>query len=81
MEIVRGLLQHGRLSINQIMERHKEKHKSLTSEENITAINLLHENFNKLVEACYIERCPAHEPHIKKKKTIILLERKKLIPR
>ena len=32
--------------------------------ENSTAANVLHENFNKLAQARYIERCPAHEPFL-----------------
>ena len=32
--------------------------------ENSTATNVLHENFNKLAQARYIERCPAHEPFL-----------------
>ncbi|KVI04711.1 hypothetical protein Ccrd_016968 [Cynara cardunculus var. scolymus] len=31
---------------------------------NSTAANVLHENFNTLIQACYIERCPAHEPFL-----------------
>ncbi|KAI3817993.1 hypothetical protein L1987_11795 [Smallanthus sonchifolius] len=64
-EIFEGLLQHGRLSLNQIVDRHKDKHKALvTNGENSNATNVLHENFNKLVQARYIERCPAHEPFL-----------------
>ncbi|PWA69316.1 RNA polymerase III Rpc82, C -terminal [Artemisia annua] len=64
-EIFEGLLQHGRLSFNQIMDRHKDKHKAdITNGENSTAANVLHENFNKLAQAHYIERCPAHEPFL-----------------
>ncbi|KVI08682.1 hypothetical protein Ccrd_012927, partial [Cynara cardunculus var. scolymus] len=65
MELFEGLLQHGRLSFNQIMDRHKDKHRAVvTSGENSTAANVLHENFNTLIQACYIERCPAHEPFL-----------------
>lgn len=65
VEIFEGLLQHGRLSFNQIIDRHKDKHKSnVTSGETSTAANALHENFNKLAQARYIERCPAHEPFL-----------------
>lgn len=68
MEIFEGLLQHGRLSMNQIMDRHKGMHKALTSNENTTAADVLHENFSKLAEARYIERCPAHSPFLKTEK-------------
>ncbi|KAI3778154.1 hypothetical protein L2E82_07219 [Cichorium intybus] len=68
MEIFEGLVQHGRLSMNQMMDRHKEKHKALTTEENSSIANLVLENLNKLAQARYIERCPAHQPHIKKPK-------------
>ncbi|KAL4574819.1 hypothetical protein LXL04_021658 [Taraxacum kok-saghyz] len=64
-EIFEGLLQHGRLSVNQIMDRYKDKHKPLTSEENSSVVDVVHENFNRLVQARFIERCPAHVPHIK----------------
>ncbi|CAI9260292.1 unnamed protein product [Lactuca saligna] len=68
MEIFEGLLQHGRLSMNQIVDRYKDKHKSHTSEENSTAANVAHENFNKLAQAHYIERCPAREPYLESEK-------------
>ncbi|KAI3735310.1 hypothetical protein L6452_14805 [Arctium lappa] len=65
MEIFEGLLQHGRLSLNQILDRHKDKHRAIvTSGENSTAANVVHENFNKLAQARYIERCHAHEPFL-----------------
>ncbi|KAK9063198.1 hypothetical protein SSX86_017068 [Deinandra increscens subsp. villosa] len=64
-EIFEGLLQHGRLSMNQIMDRHKDKHKALVTDgENSKVTSTLHENFNKLAQARYIERCPAHEPFL-----------------
>ncbi|KAI7756754.1 hypothetical protein M8C21_028736 [Ambrosia artemisiifolia] len=63
--IFEGLLQHGRLSLNQIMDRYKDKHQALeTGGENSSATNVLRENFNKLAQARYIERCPAHEPFL-----------------
>ncbi|XP_023752435.1 uncharacterized protein LOC111900785 isoform X3 [Lactuca sativa] len=68
MEIFEGLLQHGRLSMNQIVDRYKDKHKSHTSKENSTAANVAHENFNKLAQAHYIERCPASEPYLESEK-------------
>nr|XP_043633476.1 DNA-directed RNA polymerase III subunit RPC3 [Erigeron canadensis] len=65
MEIIEGLLQHGSLSLKLITDRYKDKHKAnATSEENSTAAIVLHENFNKLAHARYIERCPAHEPFL-----------------
>ncbi|KAL8257341.1 hypothetical protein R6Q59_029382 [Mikania micrantha] len=64
-EIFEGLLQHGRLSLNQIMDRHKDKHKDLlTNGENSNATSMIQENFNRLAQARYIERCPAHEPFL-----------------
>ncbi|KAK1416386.1 hypothetical protein QVD17_32177 [Tagetes erecta] len=66
-KIIEGLLQHGRLSLNQVRDRHKGKHKALvTSEGNGNATNMLHENFNRLAQARFIERCPAHEPFLER---------------
>ncbi|KAH7849430.1 hypothetical protein Vadar_017758 [Vaccinium darrowii] len=48
-EILEGLLQHGRLSLNQILDRRKGT--SSDSE-------------GRLVHARYVERCPAHEPFL-----------------
>lgn len=54
--------------MNQIVDRYKDKHKSHTSKENSTAANVAHENFNKLAQAHYIERCPASEPYLESEK-------------
>ncbi|XP_076886734.1 uncharacterized protein LOC143536683 [Bidens hawaiensis] len=56
-----GLLQHGRLSMNQIMDRSEL---NIKNRENGNASNVLHENFNKLAQARFIERCPAVEPFL-----------------
>ncbi|KAL9999652.1 putative RNA polymerase III Rpc82, C -terminal, winged helix-like DNA-binding domain superfamily [Helianthus debilis subsp. tardiflorus] len=61
-QIFEGLLQHGRLSLNQNMDRYKDKHKA--SGENSSATNVVRENFSKLAQVRYIERCPAHEPFL-----------------
>lgn len=61
-EVFEGLLQHGRLSVNQIADRHKET--SSLDGGNSTALETLHGSFNKLVNARYVERCPAHEPFL-----------------
>jgi DNA-directed RNA polymerase III subunit RPC3 len=53
-----GLLQHGRLSLNQIIERHKQSSGSGTN------LDPLLESFNKLVHCRFVERCPAHEPYL-----------------
>ncbi|XP_071688131.1 uncharacterized protein [Rutidosis leptorrhynchoides] len=65
MEIIKELLEHGRLSLNQIRDRYMDKHKvDEPSGDNNTSVNVIHENFNKLAQARYIERCPAHEPFL-----------------
>ncbi|XP_059629258.1 uncharacterized protein LOC132271795 [Cornus florida] len=61
-DIIEGLLQHGRLSLKQISDRHKDT--SNQSAGNCTAQDAVKENFNKLVNARYVERCPAHEPNV-----------------
>ncbi|PSS32385.1 DNA-directed RNA polymerase III subunit like [Actinidia chinensis var. chinensis] len=61
-EILEGLLQHGRLSLNQILDRHKET--SNQSGGNCTAQDALQKNFSRLLCVRYVERCPAHEPFI-----------------
>ncbi|KAL1823713.1 hypothetical protein ACET3Z_010491 [Daucus carota] len=57
-EIFVWLLQDGRLSVNDIVERQKEPSR------NSTPSDALHECFRKLVNAQYVERCPAHEPFL-----------------
>ncbi|XP_052176063.1 uncharacterized protein LOC127790540 isoform X2 [Diospyros lotus] len=61
-EILEGLLQHGRLSLNQILDRHKET--SHQSEGNHTAQDALQQHFSKLINSRFVERCPAHEPFL-----------------
>ncbi|KAL7214272.1 hypothetical protein ACSBR1_026644 [Camellia fascicularis] len=61
-DILEGLLQHGRLSLNQILDRHKET--ANQSEGNFTARDALQNNFNRLVNSRYVEHCPAHEPFL-----------------
>ncbi|KAM7499658.1 hypothetical protein LguiA_024072 [Lonicera macranthoides] len=61
-EIFYGLLQHGRLSLNQIVDRHKQT--SNQNEGNSMALDPLIESFNKLVNNRFVERCPAHEPFL-----------------
>ncbi|KAF5947312.1 hypothetical protein HYC85_013269 [Camellia sinensis] len=59
-DILEGLLQHGRLSLNQILDRHKET----ANQRNFTARDALQNNFNRLVNSRYVEHCPAHEPFL-----------------
>ncbi|XP_028103978.1 DNA-directed RNA polymerase III subunit RPC3 isoform X3 [Camellia sinensis] len=61
-DILEGLLQHGRLSLDQILDRHKET--ANQSEGNFTARDALQNNFNRLVNSRYLEHCPAHEPFL-----------------
>ncbi|GMP70251.1 hypothetical protein CsSME_00029187 [Camellia sinensis var. sinensis] len=59
-DILEGLLQHGRLSLDQILDRHKET----ANQRNFTARDALQNNFNRLVNSRYVEHCPAHEPFL-----------------
>ncbi|KAK3008482.1 hypothetical protein RJ639_015093 [Escallonia herrerae] len=61
-EIFEGLLQHGRLSVNQLVDRHKQT--SNQSGGLYTTLDALQDSFNRLVNARYVERCPAHEPFL-----------------
>ncbi|KAK2983516.1 hypothetical protein RJ640_023050 [Escallonia rubra] len=61
-EIFEGLLQHGRLSVNQLVDRHKQT--SNQSGGLCTTLDALQDSFNRLVNARYVERCPAHEPFL-----------------
>nr|XP_009627995.1 DNA-directed RNA polymerase III subunit rpc3 isoform X2 [Nicotiana tomentosiformis] len=58
-EIFEGLLQHGRLSLNQIIDRFKQ-----TSNQGDSSAEAARDNFNKLVNARFVERCPAPEPFL-----------------
>ncbi|GAA0158420.1 DNA-directed RNA polymerase [Lithospermum erythrorhizon] len=58
-EIFEGLLQHGRLSLNQILDRIKQ-----TANQGNSAEDSVQDNFHKLVQARFVERCPAPEPFL-----------------
>ncbi|XP_062078637.1 uncharacterized protein LOC133783115 [Humulus lupulus] len=60
-EIFEGLIQHGRLTLEQICDR-AEAGKSGRGDPAIRAA--VQENFNKLLNARFVERCPAPEPFI-----------------
>ncbi|EPS57236.1 hypothetical protein M569_17584, partial [Genlisea aurea] len=55
--IFHGMLQHGRLSINQTIDRSGQM-------EGSSDVVIIRESFNKLVNARFIERCPAPEPFL-----------------
>ncbi|KAG2715889.1 hypothetical protein I3843_03G102000 [Carya illinoinensis] len=62
-ELLEGLLQHGRLTLKQMVERAKdlaERAKSRKKEG--ICENLVQESLVKLLTARYVERCPASEP-------------------
>ncbi|KAG6660451.1 DNA-directed RNA polymerase III subunit rpc-3 isoform X2 [Carya illinoinensis] len=62
-ELLEGLLQHGRLTLKQMVERAKdlaERAKSRKKEG--ICENLVQESLVKLFTARYVERCPASEP-------------------
>ncbi|XP_057996174.1 uncharacterized protein LOC110671766 isoform X2 [Hevea brasiliensis] len=56
--IVEGLLQHGRLTQKQIVERANSSHK----EGNSIGLDAVQENLRKLVMAHYVEHCLTPEP-------------------
>ncbi|KAI5675127.1 hypothetical protein M9H77_06077 [Catharanthus roseus] len=58
-EIFEGLLQHGRLPLGEIIDRHKQ-----TSTQGNCSTDAVLETFNKLVNARFVERCPAPEPFL-----------------
>ncbi|KAJ9164181.1 hypothetical protein P3X46_023787 [Hevea brasiliensis] len=60
VDIVEGLLQHGRLTLKQIVERANSSHK----EGNSIGVDAVQENLHKLVMAHYVEHCPASEPFL-----------------
>ncbi|XP_058181935.1 uncharacterized protein LOC131300234 [Rhododendron vialii] len=62
LQILEGLLMHGRLSLNQILDRHKDT--SNEREGNCSSKDAVEISFNRLVHARYVERCPAHEPFL-----------------
>ncbi|KAF3660101.1 Eukaryotic initiation factor 4A-2 [Capsicum annuum] len=59
-EIFEGLLQHGRLSLNQIIDRYKQ-----SSNQGDSSADAARDSFNSLVKARFVERCPAPEPFLK----------------
>lgn len=59
-KVFEALLQHGRLSFDQIVDREKQ---TVSKEENFD-VDHLKESFNKLVNGRFVERCPAPEPFL-----------------
>ncbi|GER51006.1 DNA-directed RNA polymerase III subunit RPC3 [Striga asiatica] len=57
--IFQGLIQHGRLSFKQIIERKEE-----TTGVGSLDIDALRETFNRLLNARFVERCPAPDPFL-----------------
>lgn len=55
--IFQGLIQHGRLSFNQIIDRVEHKTGSFD-------VQVVHNSFRRLLNARFIERCPAPEPFL-----------------
>ncbi|XP_062153502.1 uncharacterized protein LOC133861722 isoform X2 [Alnus glutinosa] len=55
-ELFEGLLQHGRLTLKQMVEREKSSKREGICED------IVQENLLKLLAARYVERCPTHEP-------------------
>ncbi|XP_051138529.1 uncharacterized protein LOC127256521 [Andrographis paniculata] len=57
LQIFEGLIQHGRLSINQIIDRSRQI-------EGSSDPHAVRECFNQLLFARFVERCPAPEPYL-----------------
>ncbi|XP_024162155.2 DNA-directed RNA polymerase III subunit RPC3 isoform X2 [Rosa chinensis] len=57
-QLLAGLLEHGRLTQQQLMDRANQKSKSNSSQ----VQNAAQDNFIRLVTARFVERCPAPEP-------------------
>ncbi|XP_061997540.1 uncharacterized protein LOC133715167 isoform X2 [Rosa rugosa] len=57
-QLLAGLLEHGRLTQQQLMDRANQKSKSNSSQ----VQNAAQDNFVRLVTARFVERCPAPEP-------------------
>ncbi|KAL2454723.1 RNA polymerase III subunit RPC82 family protein [Abeliophyllum distichum] len=55
--IFEGLLQHGRLSLNQIIDRNMQT-------PNNSDVHAVRESFSRLLNARFVERCPAPEPFL-----------------
>ncbi|GAV79297.1 RNA_pol_Rpc82 domain-containing protein/HTH_9 domain-containing protein [Cephalotus follicularis] len=58
VELFEGLLQHGRLTVNQMLDRAKANERNGNS----VVSNAVRGSLLKLVTAHYVERCPAPEP-------------------
>ncbi|XP_050225925.1 uncharacterized protein LOC126675339 [Mercurialis annua] len=58
VDIVEGLLQHGRLNVKQIVDRVNSSQR----EGNSVGVDALQESLRKLIIARFIEHCPAPEP-------------------
>ncbi|OWM75612.1 hypothetical protein CDL15_Pgr021777 [Punica granatum] len=56
VELFEGLLQHGRLTLEKLIDRAK------SGKQNSNIENAVRENLSKLVHAHFVERCPAIEP-------------------
>ncbi|XP_073031403.1 uncharacterized protein [Primulina eburnea] len=57
LNIFQGLIQHGRLSLNRIIERNEQT----TGESDVIVVK---ESFNRLLNFRFIERCPNPEPFL-----------------
>ncbi|GAY41156.1 hypothetical protein CUMW_057250 [Citrus unshiu] len=69
VELVQGLLEHGRLTLKQMFDRAKSSEKEgkgfcaqTFDSGNLVDLDSLRETLVKLVTAHYVERCPASEP-------------------
>ncbi|KAJ8771523.1 hypothetical protein K2173_026700 [Erythroxylum novogranatense] len=58
VDLTEALLQHGRLTLNQIHDRFN----SIQKEGNSISLDAVQENLHKLVTSHYVERCPLSEP-------------------
>ncbi|VFQ87948.1 unnamed protein product [Cuscuta campestris] len=58
-QIFEGLVQHGRLSLQQILDRH-----GATAKKGKSGADAALDRFKRLVSARFVERCPAPEPFI-----------------
>lgn len=62
-ELLEGLLQHGRLTLKQMVERAKDMaQRQKSSKLERTCEDILQESLHKLLAARYVERCPTPEP-------------------
>ncbi|CAH9087608.1 unnamed protein product [Cuscuta europaea] len=58
-EMFEGLLQHGRLSFSQILDRHKE-----TAKQEVSGEDDVFDRFQRLVQARFVEHCPDPLPFL-----------------